>query len=108
MFERGDAEGSLAAGAALARWCAMDPVSARAAVIAELQRPKPRFGAPFLELLPDQALPEVEAALAQHLIAATDAQTQVNLAELLHPLRDRHRASDGPAVLQSAETVRGG
>ncbi len=91
LFERGDlGEGTLAAGTALARWYEMDPDGARAAIITELQRPKPRFGVRFLGLLPDKSLPQVESALAQHLVADTDLKTdadvesQVNLAELLN------------------------
>jgi len=85
MFENGDGSvGPLPGGMALGRWYAMDQAGARAAVIAELQRPNPRFGERFLGFLPDKTLPQVEAALALHLLAATDAETQVNLAELLH------------------------
>ena len=91
VFERGDAgQGPLFAGIALGRWYAMDPVNARAAMIAEMQRPKPRFGERFLGFLPDKSLPQVEAELARHLVAGTtlatqaDIESQVHLAELLH------------------------
>ena len=40
--------------AALTRWYEVDPEGARGAVIAEITRPKPRYNATTLGLLPDE------------------------------------------------------
>ncbi len=83
MFEsNADGDWGLA-GAALSRWYPLDPVGARAAILAEMQRPAPRLLSRFLINLPDKTLPEVETALARHFVDATDVNNKVNLAELL-------------------------
>jgi hypothetical protein len=53
--------------AALMRWWEMDPQAARPAMIKEIERLHPRFGASVLGVLPDKELPEVEQQLADHL-----------------------------------------
>ncbi len=54
-------------GSALIRWWEMDPQAARPAILHEIERPHPRFGAAILGLLPDKELPEVEQQLLDHL-----------------------------------------
>jgi hypothetical protein len=71
------------AGEALTRWYELDPAGARTAVIAEILRPKPHFGARILGMLPDKELPEVEQALADHFAGATNLDIQANTASLL-------------------------
>jgi len=57
---------------ALRHWYELDPVGARPAVIKEITRPRPRFDARVLGLLPDETLPEADLALAEHLRASDD------------------------------------
>ena len=57
---------------ALRRWYELDPAGARPAIITEITRPRPRFGAQVLGLLPDETLPEVDFALAEHFTASKD------------------------------------
>jgi HEAT repeat protein len=71
------------AGEALTRWYELDPAGARSAVIAEIQRPKPRLDARILGILADKELPEVEQALADRLAGDTDFDIQANAASLL-------------------------
>lgn len=52
---------------ALQHWYELDPEGARPAIIKEITRPRPRYGARVLGILPDKTLPEVDAALAEHL-----------------------------------------
>lgn len=65
-----------ASAAALKHWYELAPEEARPAIIQEMLRPKPRFGADVLGMLPDKELPEVESALAEHL--AGDDRFDVN------------------------------
>lgn len=71
-------------GAALTRWYELDPQGARDAVIAEIERPKPRYNAHVLGLLPEKTLPEVERTLAEHFVAATQSEAEANAGSLLH------------------------
>jgi hypothetical protein len=57
-------------GLALRRWYELDPASARPAVIQEITQLRPRFTARDLDFLPDESLPEVDQALADHYAAA--------------------------------------
>ncbi|HKE57193.1 MAG TPA: hypothetical protein VKB46_10840, partial [Pyrinomonadaceae bacterium] len=68
---------------ALVRWYELDPTNARPAVIAEIMRPRPRYGARVLGILPDENLPEVDAALAEHLASSEDLDGGSNLASLI-------------------------
>ncbi len=53
------------AATALRRWFELDPAGARPAILAEISRADPRFGARTLGLLPDAALPTVDVPLAE-------------------------------------------
>jgi len=68
---------------ALRHWYEMDPEGARPAVIAEITRPRPRYGARLLGMLPDKTLPEADSALAEHLRSTTDLDGSVNIASLI-------------------------
>ena len=70
-------------GSALRHWHELDPVDARPAVITEISRPRPRFSAAVLGILPDQTLPEVDFALAEHFVASEDLDGSSNLASLI-------------------------
>ena len=74
---------------ALKRWYELDPEGARGAVIAEITRPKPRYNAAILGLLPDKTLPDVEHVIAQHLLVADNYEIEENLASLLFRYADR-------------------
>jgi hypothetical protein len=69
--------------AALRRWYELDPDGARPAIITEITRPRPRFDARVLGLLPDKTLPEVDFALAEHFLATDDLDGESNLASLI-------------------------
>lgn len=68
---------------ALLRWYEMDPDGARPAIINEIMRPRPRYNARVLGVLPDETLPEVDAALAEHFLASEDLDAGDNLASLI-------------------------
>jgi hypothetical protein len=68
---------------ALQRWYELDPAGARSAVITEISRPRPRFGARILGLLPDKTLPEVDFVLAEHFAASDDLDGKSHLASLI-------------------------
>jgi hypothetical protein len=86
-------------GAALRRWYELDPEGARDAVIKEIVRPKPRYSASVLGLLPDKSLPEVEHVIAQHFLATDNYEIEGNLASLLF----RYADSDAmPEILGKA------
>jgi hypothetical protein len=70
-------------GSALRHWYEMDPQGARPAVIAEITRPRPRYGARLLGMLPDKTLPEADSALAEHLRTTTDLDGSANIASLI-------------------------
>jgi hypothetical protein len=75
--------------AALTRWYELDSKGARDAAIIEITRPKPRYNANTLGLLPDQTLPDVEHVIADHFLAADDFEIEGNLASLLFRYADR-------------------
>lgn len=68
---------------ALQHWYEQDPAGARPAIIREITRPRPRFGARVLGILPDKTLPEVDFALAEHLTASDDFDGMSNIASLI-------------------------
>lgn len=70
-------------GSALRHWYELDPEGARPAVIAEIMRPRPRYGARLLGMLPDKTLPEADTALAEHLRTTTDLDGSANIASLI-------------------------
>jgi hypothetical protein len=61
----------------------LDPAGARPAIIAEISRPRPRFDARVLGILPDETLPEVDFTLAEYLAASHDSDGGSNLASLI-------------------------
>jgi hypothetical protein len=73
-------------GTALKDWYELDPGDARAAVITEINRERPRYNATVLGLLPDPTLPDSEALLAANFVASNDSDA--NLASLLHRYAD--------------------
>jgi len=75
-------------GTALMRWYELDPEGARGTVIAEIIRPKPRYGANILGLLPDKTLPAQQQAIASHFVSAPDYETEGYLASLLDRYAD--------------------
>jgi hypothetical protein len=68
---------------ALRRWYELDPASARPAIITEITRPRPRFDARVLGILPDETLPEVDFALAAHFAVSHDSDGSSHLASLI-------------------------
>jgi len=87
--------------AALKRWYELDPEGARDAVITEITRPKPRYNANTLGLLPDKTLPEAEQAIAEHFLATDNYEIEGNLASLLFRYAD---AAVLPDVLGKIES----
>ena len=63
--------------AALTRWWQADPDNARAAILKEILRPKPRFDTGVLGVLPEKELPEVEQSLADHLTTTNGSEEQI-------------------------------
>ena len=70
--------------AALEHWYEVDPDGARPAILREILRPRPRFDARVLGILPDKELPGAEQALAQHLGESENLDATGNLASLIH------------------------
>ncbi len=68
---------------ALGRWYELDPSGARLAIIKEITRPRPRFDARVLGVLPEATLPEVEGSLADHFIATDEPEASARLASLI-------------------------
>ena len=68
---------------ALRRWHELDPSGARPAIIKEITRPRPRFDAGVLGVLPEATLPEVDSALAEHFMATDDLDASAHLASLI-------------------------
>lgn len=68
---------------ALKLWYELDPAGARPAIITEISRPRPRFDARVLGILPDETLPEVDFVLAEHLAASRDSDGGSHLASLI-------------------------
>ena len=73
-----------ASAAALDHWYELDPAGARPAILKEILRPKPRFNAKVLGVLPDEQLPEVDQALVEHLRASHNYEISGNIASLIH------------------------
>jgi hypothetical protein len=92
-------------GIALIRWYELDPESARPAVLAEIVRPKPRYSANTLGMLPDKALPNEERTIATHFLETDDYVIEGNLASLLTRYAD---AAVLPLVLPKIERKLGG
>ncbi len=65
--------------AALEHWYEISPDEARPVVIQEMLRPKPRFNASVLGMLPDRELPEVEQALVEHLTSEQSLDVSANI-----------------------------
>ena len=68
---------------ALQRWYELDPSGARAAILEEIARPRPRFDARVLGVLPDPTLPELDATLAEHFAAIQDPDASAHIASLV-------------------------
>jgi hypothetical protein len=68
---------------ALQRWYQLDPSGARPAIIEEIARPRPRFDALVLGVLPDRTLPEVDAELVGHFAASDDPDASAHLSSLV-------------------------
>lgn len=68
---------------ALTRWYELDPIGARPAFITEISRPRPRFDARVLGILPDKTLPELDFTLAENFAALDDLDGSANLASLI-------------------------
>jgi hypothetical protein len=83
-----------ASGAALKRWYELDPEGARNAVVAEITRILPRYGADVLGFLKDASLPETEPGLVENLARTDNYETEGNLLGLLE------RYGTGAAVSQ--------
>jgi hypothetical protein len=75
-------------GTALKRWYELDAEGARDAVMKEIVRPKPRYDASVLGILPDKTLPEVEQPLAQHFLATDDYDVEGKIASLIFRYAD--------------------
>jgi hypothetical protein len=71
-------------GLALRRWFELDPADARPAILGEITKPLPVFGADYLGLLPEETLPEVDETLAKNFTAlADDSWAMHNVASLI-------------------------
>lgn len=70
-------------GAALLRWYELEPNEARTVIIQEITRPRPRYTANVLGILPEETLPEVEQLLAEHFVKEQNSYAAENLASLL-------------------------
>lgn len=68
---------------ALRHWYELDPAGARPVIITEISRPRPRFGARVLGILPDETFPEVNFTLAEHFAASDDLDGSSHLASLI-------------------------
>jgi hypothetical protein len=73
-----------ASAAALKHWYEMAPDEARPIIIKEILRPKPRFNANVLGILPDKELPEVDQTLVDNLSPRQDLDLLGNVATLIH------------------------
>jgi len=69
--------------AAFERWYEMAPVEARTAAIAEMMRPRPRFGAEDLGMVGDEPLPAVDHTLVEHLAQLQNFDAARNIASLI-------------------------
>jgi hypothetical protein len=89
---------------ALQHWYELDPAGARPAIINEITRPSPRYGAHVLGLLPDKTLPEVDSILAEHFTASEGVPQSAYTASLI-----ARYATDAilPAVLAKLDPLLG-
>jgi hypothetical protein len=102
--ESDDMQSKLASAAALKRWYEMAPDEARPVVIQEIVRPKPRFSARTLCILPDKELPEADQPLVEHLTPSSDFWASSNSASLIQ--RYASRAAE-PKVVAFLDPVVG-
>ena len=77
-----------ASAAALEHWYKLEPAEARKTVIEEILRPKPRFNASVLGMLPDKELPEAGPPLVERLREMADFNVAGNIASLIHRYAD--------------------
>jgi len=77
-----------ASAAALAHWYELDSAEARKTVIEEILRPKPRYNASVLGMLPDRELPEAGSPLVERLRETEDFHVAGNIASLIHRYAD--------------------
>ena len=70
-------------GEALVQWYSFDAVGARAVIVREIVRPKPRYGIDVLGILPERELPEVEKPLVANFEVAGDPATAHGIATLI-------------------------
>jgi hypothetical protein len=89
LYDRDIWEYNNASAAALEHWYELDPARARSTIMREILRPKPRFGASVLGMLPDRELPEVEGTLMDHLLESEGYGVSENLASLIHRYASR-------------------
>jgi hypothetical protein len=75
-------------GTALTRWYELDSSGAREAVVNEIVRPKPRYGANILGLLPEKTLPDAQHQLARHFLDTSNYEIEGNIASLLFRYAD--------------------
>jgi len=73
-----------ASAAALKEWYSLAPSEARVVIVQEILRPRPRFGAATLGILPDASLPEVDRPLVENLAVTDDYDALDHIASLLH------------------------
>lgn len=83
MRESNAYEARQLSGSALRRWYELDPAGARPDMIKEISRPRPRFDARVLGILPDETLPEVDFTLAENFTASDDLDGSSHLASLI-------------------------
>jgi hypothetical protein len=102
--ESDDMQSKLASASALNRWYEMAPDEARPVVIHEILRPRPRFSARTLGILPDRELPEADEPLVEHLTPSSDFWASSNSASLIH--RYATRAAE-PKVVAFLDPVVG-
>jgi hypothetical protein len=85
---------------ALQRWYELDPTTGREAILREITKPTPVFGADALGILPDQILPEEQYVIASNFAALKRPEKMVPTHE--NWLRYIHRY-DAVAGYQTAE-----
>jgi hypothetical protein len=78
-----------ASGAALTHWYEVAPDQAWPMVIHEILRPKPRFNASVLGVLPGKELPQADQMLLEHLNSQKDFDVGSNIASLIHRYASR-------------------
>jgi hypothetical protein len=81
---------------ALRRWYEIAPGEARPAILREILRPHPRFGATVLGILPDKTLPDAENTLYENFAAVADDQGPYEVGGNIASLIQRYAT---PAIL---------